>query len=165
MSDKSILLTLWVEIYHKTYNIRCSQSQNLNVSHLLLQFSLPNPLKPDIKSRMKMYLEQHPQVMLHLHLSYQQLYCLLRRNLYNRFDCKLNIQSYHDANFVVTSSTAGCHMMTTCNAINDDKVGIMVTDFIAGASKAGSFSAHLGPVLQTSYILFISSLIINSARK
>ena len=40
--------------YHKIYNIRWTKSQNLNDSPLVLQLSLPNPLKPGIKSRMKM---------------------------------------------------------------------------------------------------------------
>ena len=31
-----------------------AQSQNLNVSHLVLQVSLPNPLKPGVGPRMKM---------------------------------------------------------------------------------------------------------------
>ena len=41
-------------IYRKTTSERHNKSQNLNVSHLVLQLSLPNPLKPDVKSRMKM---------------------------------------------------------------------------------------------------------------
>ena len=40
--------------YSQTFNIRCTKSQNLNVSRLVLQLSLPNPLKPGVKSRMKM---------------------------------------------------------------------------------------------------------------
>ena len=41
-------------IYHQTSNISRIKSQNLNVSRLVLQLSLPNPLKPGVKSRMKM---------------------------------------------------------------------------------------------------------------
>ena len=40
--------------YPQTSSIRHTKSQNLNVSHLILQLSLPNPLKPGVKSRMKM---------------------------------------------------------------------------------------------------------------
>ena len=40
--------------YSKTSNIRCTKSQKLNDSRLVLQLSLPIPLKPAIKSRMKM---------------------------------------------------------------------------------------------------------------
>ena len=40
--------------YRQTSNISSTKSQNLNVSHLVLQLSLPNPLKPGVKSRMKM---------------------------------------------------------------------------------------------------------------
>ena len=42
------------EKYRKTSCISRTKSQNLNVSHLLLQWSLPNPLKPCVKLRMKM---------------------------------------------------------------------------------------------------------------
>ena len=38
---------------HQISNIRRTKSQNLNVSRLVLQLSLPNQLKPDVKSRMK----------------------------------------------------------------------------------------------------------------
>ena len=42
------------DIYHKTSSISRTKSQNLNVSHLVLQLSLPNPLKPNVKLIMKM---------------------------------------------------------------------------------------------------------------
>ena len=45
----------WIStIYRKFSNIRCTKSQNLNVSHLGLQLSLRNILKPSVKWRMKM---------------------------------------------------------------------------------------------------------------
>ena len=65
-------------------NISGTKSQNLYVSRLFLQLSLPNPMKPGVKSRMKMWLEQRRQVMLQLHLSDRQFYCLLRWDLYQR---------------------------------------------------------------------------------
>ena len=65
----------YLMIYSQTSNIRCTKSQYLNVSPLVLQLALPNPLKPGVKSGMKMKLRQ--QVMLKLHLSDQQFYCLL----------------------------------------------------------------------------------------
>ena len=40
--------------YRKTSNLRCTKSQNLNDSRLVLQLSLPNPLKLDVRLRMKM---------------------------------------------------------------------------------------------------------------
>ena len=40
--------------YSKISNIRHNKSQNFNDSRLVLQLFLPNPLKPDVKSRMKM---------------------------------------------------------------------------------------------------------------
>ena len=44
--------------YRENSNISRTKSQNLNVSRLVLPLSVPNPLKPDVKSRMNMYLEQ-----------------------------------------------------------------------------------------------------------
>ena len=43
-----------MSIYHQISNISCTKSQNLNVTCLILQLSLPNPLKPGVKSGMKM---------------------------------------------------------------------------------------------------------------
>ena len=40
--------------YHQISNISGTKSPNLNVSCLVLQMSLPNPLKPGVKWRMKM---------------------------------------------------------------------------------------------------------------
>ena len=64
-----------VSIYRQISNISCTKFQNLNVSCLVLQLYLPNPLKPDVKSRMKMQLEQRRQAVLQPHLSDQQFYC------------------------------------------------------------------------------------------
>ena len=41
-------------MYRKISNIRRTKSQNFNDSHLVLKSPLPNPLKPGVKSRMKM---------------------------------------------------------------------------------------------------------------
>ena len=48
-------------------NTRRTQSQNINVSRIVLQLFLPNPLKPSVKLRVKMKLEQRRQAMLQLH--------------------------------------------------------------------------------------------------
>ena len=40
-------------IYREVSNIRRTKSQNVNVSRLIFYLSLPNPLKPGVKSRMK----------------------------------------------------------------------------------------------------------------
>ena len=40
--------------YRKISNISRTKSSHLNVSRLVLQLSLPNPIKPGVKSRMKM---------------------------------------------------------------------------------------------------------------
>ena len=41
-------------MYRQFSNIRRTQSQNINVSRLVLLLYLPNPLKPGVKLRMKM---------------------------------------------------------------------------------------------------------------
>ena len=58
--------------YRKTSSINRTKSQTLNVSCILLQLSSRFPLKPDVKLRIKIQLEQRRQAMLQLHLSYQQ---------------------------------------------------------------------------------------------
>ena len=40
--------------YRKVSNISHTKSENLNASRLIFQLSLPNPLKPGVKLRMKM---------------------------------------------------------------------------------------------------------------
>ena len=40
--------------YRKISNIKRTKSPNLNVSRPVMQLSLPNPMKPGVKSRMKM---------------------------------------------------------------------------------------------------------------
>ena len=40
--------------YQRISNLRCTKSPNLNVSCLVVQLSLPNPMWPVVKSRMKM---------------------------------------------------------------------------------------------------------------
>ena len=41
-------------MYRKISNIRRAKYQNFNDSRLILQLPLTNPLKPGVKSRMKM---------------------------------------------------------------------------------------------------------------
>ena len=72
----------YIITHRKVSNIRHTRSQNWNDSHLVLKSPLPNPLKPGVKSRMKMYLEQRRQAMLQLHLSDRQFNCPLRCVLY-----------------------------------------------------------------------------------
>ena len=57
-----------ISAYGQISNIKRTNCQNLNVSRLVLQLSLPNLLKPGVKSIMKMWLEQRRQAMLQLHL-------------------------------------------------------------------------------------------------
>ena len=68
-------------MYGKTCNI--SRTPNPRT----LSLSLCNLLKPDVKWRIKMLLEQHQQAMLQLHLSDQKYYCLIRFDLCYRFKC------------------------------------------------------------------------------
>ena len=49
----SWLITQYLN-YCQTSNISGTKSQNLDVSRLILQLTLPNPLKPSFESRMKM---------------------------------------------------------------------------------------------------------------
>ena len=44
----------FISIYRKVSNTRRTKSQNLIASILILSLSLPNPLKPGVKLRMKM---------------------------------------------------------------------------------------------------------------
>ena len=60
---------LLVFIHRKISNTSHTKSPNLNISHFVLQSHWPNPLKPDVRSRMKMLLERCRQAMLQLHLS------------------------------------------------------------------------------------------------
>ena len=73
----------WLSIiYRQVSNIRRTKSKHLRDSCTVLRLSLPNPLNTDVKSRMKMLLEQRRQAMLQLHLSDRQFYCPLRCALY-----------------------------------------------------------------------------------
>ena len=40
--------------YRQVYNVRCTKFQHLKDYRTVLRLSLPNPLKPAVKSRMKM---------------------------------------------------------------------------------------------------------------
>ena len=90
--------------YRQISNISRTKYQNLNVSLLVLQLSLRNPSKPGVKSRMKMQLEQRRQAMLQLHLSDQQFHCLLRCDLYHRFDGS-QMWDQFDLNVALTAGT------------------------------------------------------------
>ena len=53
MSDA--LTTIWKkQTYRQVSNIRRTKSQHLKDSHTVLRLSMPNPLNPDVKSRMTM---------------------------------------------------------------------------------------------------------------
>ena len=68
-STNSIVPSFCMTSYCKTSNISHTQSQNFSDFRVALQLSLADPLKPGVKSRMKMWLEQRQQAMLQLHLS------------------------------------------------------------------------------------------------
>ena len=61
--------------YRQASYIRRTESQNVNVSRLILQLSLPNPLKPGAKSLIK--IQQRRQPVFQPHLGDQQFDCLL----------------------------------------------------------------------------------------
>ena len=67
----AVSITAYVYVYHQSTNKGRPKFQNLNVSRLVLQLSLPNPMKPGVKSRVNMELEQRWQAMFKLHLSDQ----------------------------------------------------------------------------------------------
>ena len=56
----NLLLCIFVDViesndvYHQTSSVSNTKTPNLNVSRLVLQLSLPNPLKPGVKSWVKM---------------------------------------------------------------------------------------------------------------
>ena len=57
MKNFVVLCLVWLHhSYRKTSSINRTKSQNINVSCLLLHWSLSNPLKPCVKLRMKMCL-------------------------------------------------------------------------------------------------------------
>ena len=49
-----VCVVLVLSVIAKNSNIRRTQNHNLNDSRLIMQLPLPNPLKPDGKSRMEM---------------------------------------------------------------------------------------------------------------
>ena len=71
-------------IYQKANSISITKLQDMHVSHLILQLPVPNPLKPYVKPRIKLYLEQHRQTVFQLYLSDQQFYWM-RCNLYQMY--------------------------------------------------------------------------------
>ena len=81
----TVLSSHVISTYCQISTIRRTKSQHWNVFRLVLQLPVPNPLKPCVRSRMKMQLERRHAV-LQLHLRDQQVYCLLRCDLYQRFD-------------------------------------------------------------------------------
>ena len=82
---QALISSIKCDKYRQVSNIRCIKSQHFIDSRTVLRLSLPNPLKPDVKTRMKMQLEQRRQALLQLHLNDRQFYCLLRWILYWRF--------------------------------------------------------------------------------
>ena len=72
-----VALNVSWEDYRQVSNIRRTKSQHLKDYRTVLWLSLPNPLKPDVKSRTK-----RRQAMLQLHLNDWQFYCLPMCGLY-----------------------------------------------------------------------------------
>ena len=54
MIKTSVTMQYLKNAYRQVSNIRCTKFQNLSVSRFVLQVSLPTPLKPGAKLRMKM---------------------------------------------------------------------------------------------------------------
>ena len=73
-----VVVKPYIANYRQTSNISRTKCPNLDVSCLPLLLSLPNPLKPGVQSRMKMWSEQRRQAMFKLYLSDQQFEGLLK---------------------------------------------------------------------------------------
>ena len=84
-----------VRCSNQTSDISRTKFQNVNVSRLVLQLYLPNPLKPGVKWKMKMRLEQRRQKMLQLHLNEQPFHCLLSCDLYWSFSVYIYLITSH----------------------------------------------------------------------
>ena len=54
ISKMGLYSTLRITVYRQVSNISRTKSQHLNDSRTVMRLSLPNHLKPDVKSRMKM---------------------------------------------------------------------------------------------------------------
>ena len=72
--------------YRQISNVRCSKSQILNDSHLVLPLSLLNPLKPGVEVENEDVVGAVATGILQPHLSDEWFHCLLRCALYYRFD-------------------------------------------------------------------------------
>ena len=60
---------IYVLLKHQASNTRRTKSQNLNISCIVLYVTLCNPLKPGVKSGVKMQSEKRQHAMLQLHPS------------------------------------------------------------------------------------------------
>ena len=69
-----IVMSFQCNNYSQKSYIRRTKPQNLNVSRLVLQKSLPNPLTPENEDRLS--------ALLQLHMSDQQFHCPVRCDLY-----------------------------------------------------------------------------------
>ena len=136
----------------------CTKSQILNDSRLILQLLLPNSLKPGVKSRIKMSMGQRWQAMLQLHLSDQQVYCLLRCILYwmfnSTFSCFFDLRndfnmmglfscmySYYTARLAPIHVSHMAHMVSYI--MNYEYMDVYYEPLNTRAGQAGDFSSSL----------------------
>ena len=92
------------ELHKNTYIVYRQNSDISRIKSTNLMFVVsscgclcPINMKPRVKSRMKMQLEQRRQAMLQLHLINRQFHCLLRCNLYSRFDVTVKLSEGYNA--------------------------------------------------------------------
>ena len=98
--------------YHQFSNISATESPNINISRLVLQSSLSNPLKPGVKLRMQMWLEQRRQAMLQLHSSDQKFHCLLAYKVdRSNQDTIHHKNAVHRSSFVLVSYESVSHVL------------------------------------------------------
>ena len=125
----------------QTADICRTKSQNLNVSRLVLRLTLPNPLNPGVKSRMKMYLEQRQQATLRLHLTDQQIYCLLTCEFIRGLTVSIKFKTWDD---ISTSKREPlwCHLCRSGPRLNIKTV----------LSTYGNFHVKDKTAVRTSYL-------------
>ena len=81
-----LYLPKWYHTYHQTSNIRCTKSQNLNVSCLVLQLSLPKHWSKVLSRELRFCWSSADRRCSNYILSDQQFCGLLSCDLYQRFD-------------------------------------------------------------------------------
>ena len=98
--------------HHQFSNKSDTESPNINISRLVLQSSLSDPLKPGVKFRMQMWLEQRRQAMLQLHSSDQKFHCQLVYKVDRSNQDTIHYKNaVHRSSFVLVSYESVSHVV------------------------------------------------------